>query len=169
MAGEEVRRRRIRPDLSEVVRWESCICTSPSKSYLATSADIRYVSPTLAGARRPGIACSIWNFARQPVQCPARRIAGSSFARSSTVALIFSSSASARWYPPTMACTGLPASRTACRAVFTTPAWLQPVKTTSPLPAPSVPRCDGNQLTLDFAREEPLVPDELVLLPFPGA
>jgi hypothetical protein len=53
-----------------------------SESVQRISADIRYLQPTLDGARRPGMAFSISNFALQPVQCPARRIFGSSLTRS---------------------------------------------------------------------------------------
>src|ERR1700761_3329194 len=95
--------------------------------------------PTVDGANLPGITFSISYFALHPEQCPGISTRGFSSWSSATVSLIQASFGPTRWYPPTTAYNGTgtlsPASCKACLTTFTTPAWLHPVKTTSPLPA----------------------------------
>lgn len=128
--------------------------------------------PTVHGTIVPGMCFSIANLDRQPEQWPGMSTAGSSRFRSATVLWIWASSLMARWNPPTTACSGVlpPTSLDACFAVLTTPAWLHPVKTTSPFPGmrekePKVLTL-GVVITLEIAHEEALVGDKFVRDPF---
>lgn len=59
-----------------------------------------YLLPEKHGTRQLGSSLAIWHLNLQPVQWPANNTLGSNFFRSSIVAFILASSASARWYPP---------------------------------------------------------------------
>jgi hypothetical protein len=57
----------------------------PCCQYQEAAIQKAYLVPTVHGTRLPGIAFSMLNLARQPVQCPGIRMAGSSRFKSDTV------------------------------------------------------------------------------------